>query len=135
MKTKTKRKSGVSTMGFITREELSNELGVSTSLIKRMTLTSQLPCIRIGSVIRYQREEVIKVLRDAGTVNVKVPVQNNPPPDGALWSPAQIATRTGAHRITVYRWLREGKLKALHLGRLVRVTEQELKRFEQGSME
>ena len=43
---------------------------------------------------------------------------------------ADIAQRFGAHEVTIRRWLREGRIKPLRLGRLVRITSEELERFE-----
>jgi excisionase family DNA binding protein len=38
--------------------------------------------------------------------------------------------RWGAHCVTIRRWIREDRLKALRLGRLVRITAEEVARFE-----
>lgn len=43
---------------------------------------------------------------------------------------AQIARRFGAHEVTIRRWCREQRLKPLRLGRLLRITAEEVERFE-----
>ena len=43
--------------------------------------------------------------------------------------------RFGAHEVTIRRWIREGRIKPLRLGRLIRITEAEVERFEkEGSL-
>ena len=46
------------------------------------------------------------------------------------WTVFEVAERFQAHEITVRRWIREGRLRPLRLGRLVRITQEELERFE-----
>lgn len=42
----------------------------------------------------------------------------------------QIAERLGVHRITVYRWIYQKKLRALKISRnIVRIEEEDLERF------
>lgn len=41
----------------------------------------------------------------------------------------QVAERLQVHPKTVYRWIYEGKLKALKIDGIVRITEEEYKRF------
>lgn len=43
---------------------------------------------------------------------------------------AEIASRFKAHPVTCRRWVREGRIKALRLGRLIRITAAEVERFE-----
>ena len=43
---------------------------------------------------------------------------------------ADLKHRFGAHEVTIRRWIREGRIKPLRLGRLVRVTVEEVERFE-----
>jgi excisionase family DNA binding protein len=48
---------------------------------------------------------------------------------------AEIAHRFGAHPVTCRRWIREGRIKPLRLGRLVRISAAEVERFEkEGSL-
>jgi len=47
----------------------------------------------------------------------------------SLLTPEEIADRLGVHRVTVYRWLRQGWLRGLKAVRQWRVTEDELQRF------
>jgi excisionase family DNA binding protein len=43
---------------------------------------------------------------------------------------AEISRRFGAHEVTIRRWIREGRIKPLRLGRLVRISAAEVERFE-----
>ncbi|MFO1483870.1 MAG: helix-turn-helix domain-containing protein [Verrucomicrobiaceae bacterium] len=43
----------------------------------------------------------------------------------------QISQRHQVHEVSVRRWLREGRLRAVRLGRVVRVSAEELQRFEE----
>ncbi|MFZ4594892.1 MAG: excisionase family DNA-binding protein [Verrucomicrobiaceae bacterium] len=43
---------------------------------------------------------------------------------------AKFAERIVAHPVTCRRWIREGRIKVLRLGRLVRITAEEVERFE-----
>ena len=46
-----------------------------------------------------------------------------------LLTPAEVATRLNVSLVTVGRWLREGKLKGLKVGRQWRVRESDLEAF------
>ncbi|KKK46851.1 hypothetical protein LCGC14_3161080 [marine sediment metagenome] len=41
----------------------------------------------------------------------------------------EVAEKFGVHEQTVYRWVYSGKLKAIKVGGLLRVTEEQLKEF------
>jgi excisionase family DNA binding protein len=43
---------------------------------------------------------------------------------------ADLKRRFGAHEVTIRRWIREGRIKPLRLGRLVRISAAEVERFE-----
>jgi len=50
------------------------------------------------------------------------------------YTPQQVAEKLQINIRTVYKWIREGKLKAIKVGDLWRISETELKRFvENGS--
>jgi excisionase family DNA binding protein len=48
----------------------------------------------------------------------------------AFLSPAQLATRWQCSGMTLRRWRKAGKLKALHIGRQIRFAVSEVERFE-----
>lgn len=45
------------------------------------------------------------------------------------YTPQQVAEKLQINIRTVYKWIREGKLKAIKIGDLWRISETELKRF------
>ncbi len=45
------------------------------------------------------------------------------------YTPQQVAEKLQINIRTVYKWIREGKLKAIKVGDLWRISETELKRF------
>lgn len=45
------------------------------------------------------------------------------------YTPQEIADRLKVNKMTVYKWIREGKLKAVKIGDLWRIAESELERF------
>lgn len=50
---------------------------------------------------------------------------------GRHYTVKDLKHRFGAHEVTIRRWIREGRIKPLRLGRLVRITSAEVERFEQ----
>lgn len=56
------------------------------------------------------------------------PTINAGPP---FYTVRQISERHQVHEVSVRRWLREGRLRAVRLGRVVRVSAEELQRFEE----
>lgn len=51
-----------------------------------------------------------------------------------LLSPKEFANRLSISRWTVYAWIQEGRIEAIKLGRLVRISEAELERIiEEGT--
>jgi len=61
----------------------------------------------------------------------KTPISNKEKamPDW-LYSPAQLSHRWGITGMTLRRWRKAGKLKALHIGRQIRFSPAEIARFE-----
>jgi excisionase family DNA binding protein len=53
----------------------------------------------------------------------------------ALYTPKQLSTRWGICELTLRRWRREGRLKAIHLGRAVRFSIEEIERIEREGAE
>ncbi len=49
--------------------------------------------------------------------------------DERFYTPKQVADILQVHQYTVLKWIREGKLRALKLGRVYRTTESELRAF------
>ncbi len=49
--------------------------------------------------------------------------------DERFYTPKQVAEILQVHQYTVLKWIREGKLRALKLGRVYRTTESELRAF------
>ena len=49
------------------------------------------------------------------------------------YTPQQVAEKLQINIRTVYKWIREGKLKAIKVGDLWRISETELKRFVENS--
>jgi len=45
------------------------------------------------------------------------------------YSPEEVGEQFNVKPATIRKWIRDGKLKALKLGRLWRITEEELNRF------
>lgn len=56
--------------------------------------------------------------------------QSHTPVGPRHYTVAEVSRRIVAHEVTVRRWIREGRIKPLRLGRLVRITAEELDRFE-----
>lgn len=48
------------------------------------------------------------------------------------YTPKEVAQKLKMDLSTVYRWIREGELKAVKIGSLWRISETELKRFLDG---
>ena len=46
-----------------------------------------------------------------------------------LYSAKEVAEMLGVTRVTVYRWIKEGKLKSVKIGGSVRIWESELNEF------
>ena len=54
----------------------------------------------------------------------------NPTPDeDRLMSPLEVAEQLGVSDQTVYNWIREKRIAALKMGRLLRIRQSELERF------
>jgi len=49
------------------------------------------------------------------------------------YTPQQVAEKLQINIRTVYKWIREGKLKAIKVGDLWRISESEIKRFIEGN--
>lgn len=49
--------------------------------------------------------------------------------DKKLLTPAQVAERLQVTERTVYKWLTDGELRAAKLGRVWRISEEQLKQF------
>lgn len=45
------------------------------------------------------------------------------------YTPEEVANKLKIDITTVYRWVKEGRLKAIRVGRLLRIPESELQRF------
>ncbi len=45
------------------------------------------------------------------------------------YTPQEIAKQLKVNKLTVYRWIKEGRLKAVKIGRFWRVSETELKKL------
>jgi excisionase family DNA binding protein len=51
---------------LMTPAELAIHLGVSKRTVQRLTVTGQIPVVRIGTLVRYDADKVIAALADSG---------------------------------------------------------------------
>lgn len=51
---------------LVAPDQLAKRLGVSRRTVQRLTAAGVLPCIRIGSLIRYDADKVVAVLAQQG---------------------------------------------------------------------
>ncbi len=65
-----------------------------------------------------------------GTVGVVMQTPNNIQDTLRLFTPAQLSQRWQVTGMTLHRWRKAGRLKALHLGRGIRFSLTEVERFE-----
>ena len=49
-----------------------------------------------------------------------------------VYAPKEVAQLLGVKRGTVWKWIREGKLKAFHAGGLYRISQEDLDAFKRG---
>ncbi len=49
--------------------------------------------------------------------------------DHKYYTPEEISKTFNVKKATVYLWVREGKLKAIRLGNLIRISEEALQKF------
>lgn len=46
-----------------------------------------------------------------------------------LWSPLKLAQHLGVRNISIYRWIKQGKVKAIKVGSLVKIPQSEVDRI------
>jgi len=49
--------------------------------------------------------------------------------EGKMLTITEVAKRLGCHYMTIYYWVRDGKLPAIQFGKIYRIDEEDLKKF------